>query len=139
MAWILFHQGKFTEAYGYENAAMHGIDNKEVRDHLTAINAVLHDPAATATLHAENQKLRTFSLGPANGRNGTASFTLVIADGKVIDQHPDDNPTSPAPLCPPQTARSSSMPPTSTPSSRPAATPTSSALASSTVTAASAN
>jgi hypothetical protein len=89
MGWILFRQGKFSEAYGYINAAIHGNDNKEVRDNLRAINAVIHNPAATSTLQADDQKLRTYPLGPANGHNGVAFYTLLLADGKVIDSRRD--------------------------------------------------
>jgi transketolase N-terminal domain/subunit len=85
MSWILFHEGKFSEAYGYANAAIHGNDCEKVRDHLSAINGVVHNPVATSSLHADDQKIRTFPLGPANGHAGVAFYTLLLADSKVVD------------------------------------------------------
>jgi tetratricopeptide (TPR) repeat protein len=81
---ILFHQGKLTDAAGYAAAALHA-NNKDAHDHLAAINAVVRSPAAAATLRADDQHLRTFPLGPANGHQGVVFVTLLLADGKVID------------------------------------------------------
>lgn len=73
---------------------LHANNAKEFRDHLATINAVVHSPTATAALRADDQKLRTFSLGPAGGHPGVAPFTLLIADGKVLSSLPDKSSSS---------------------------------------------
>jgi tetratricopeptide (TPR) repeat protein len=89
MALILFHQGKFGEALGYVSAALRANYNKDEHDHLAAINSVLRNPATTATLRDDDDKLRTYRLGSSNGRSGVAAFVLLIADGKVLDSTPE--------------------------------------------------
>jgi tetratricopeptide (TPR) repeat protein len=97
MALLLFHQGKFTQALGYARAAVYA-SATDAHDHLADINAVLHNPAATATLRADDQKLRTFALGPANGRQGVVPVTLLLADGMVIDSIPEQSASHGTPL-----------------------------------------
>jgi transglutaminase-like putative cysteine protease/tetratricopeptide (TPR) repeat protein len=96
MALILFHQGKFSQAYGYSMAALHNNNTKDVRDHLASINSVLHNPVAAAVLRSPDQALRTLPLGPANGHQGVVFVTLVLADGKVIDSRTEES-SSPGP------------------------------------------
>ena len=97
MALVLMRKGDFTQALGYDNAAIHVLYTKDAHDHLTTINQMIHNPAEAATLHADDQKLRTFPLGPANGRSGVASFTLLLADGKVLNSTPEQSdPSTPA-------------------------------------------
>jgi tetratricopeptide (TPR) repeat protein len=82
MGWILFREGKYSEALGYVGAASRGVSQDEIRNHLSAIAAALHRPALAAE---SDQKLRTVPLGPANGRQGVAGCNLLIVDGKIID------------------------------------------------------
>jgi tetratricopeptide (TPR) repeat protein len=96
MALILFHQGRFTQALGYATAALHATNTKDVRSDLTTICTAVHNPAAAATIHADDQRLRTFSLGPANGHQGVLYVTLLLADGKVIDSRTEES-ASPGP------------------------------------------
>jgi tetratricopeptide (TPR) repeat protein len=100
MALILLHQGRFAEALGYAGAALRANNNRDAHDRLAAINSVLHDPAVTATLRDDDQKLRTFRLGPANGRSGVAAFVLVLADGKVLDSAAEKSESSSTPTLP---------------------------------------
>jgi len=95
MALILFHQGRFSQALGYANAAVYA-NAKNANDHLEAINAIVHNPAATATLHSDDQKRRIFPLGPSSGRQGVAFVTLLLADGAVSDSASEkSSPSSP--------------------------------------------
>jgi hypothetical protein len=96
MALILLHEGKFTQALGYATAAIHVTNTDDVRADLIAISAVTHHPATAASLRADDQKLRTFAVGPAAGHQGVIYVTLLLADGKVIDST-SENTASPAP------------------------------------------
>jgi hypothetical protein len=96
MALILFHQGGFSQAYGYSIAAIHNSNNKDVHDHLASINSVLHNPAGAAALRSPDQALRTLPLGPADGHQGVVFVTLLLADGKVIDSRTEES-ASPGP------------------------------------------
>ena len=100
MAWILFRQGKFAEALPYADAARRTNGNKDDRDHFAAIASALHNPIASATVHDDDQKLRTFPLGPSKGRHGVASFMLLLDGGKVLDTTPEISSTSSTPTLP---------------------------------------
>jgi tetratricopeptide (TPR) repeat protein len=100
MALILFHQGKFSAALGYATAALHA-NIKDAHDHLAAINAVVRNPAITAALRADEQKLRTFPLGPAHARQGVVFVTLLLANGAVIDTTAEKSASPGTPLSDP--------------------------------------
>jgi len=100
IALILAHQGNNAEALAYARAALHANDSDDTHDTLSFVTRTLHDPAATADLHADAQQLRTFPLGPSKGRHGVASLTLLLANGKVLDSTPDKRDAGAAPPLP---------------------------------------
>ena len=88
MGWILYRQGELAAALGYLEAALYAGDDAVIRDHLATVAAALHSPAAAATARESEQKRRTFPLGHANGKKGTAEFRLLLAGGRVVGSGP---------------------------------------------------
>ncbi|HEV2646560.1 MAG TPA: DUF3857 domain-containing protein [Acidobacteriaceae bacterium] len=100
LALILTHQDKYTQALGYAKASLYATASPDAHDILASITRSLHNSTASAELHAEPQQLRTFPLGPAKGRHGVASMTLLLVDGKVLDSTPDKRDAGSAPPLP---------------------------------------
>ena len=88
MGWILYRQGDFAGALGYLEAALRTRDEPVIREHLTAAAAALHNTSAAASARATEQKRRTFPLGHARGKSGTAEFRLLIAGGRIVRSGP---------------------------------------------------
>ncbi len=84
MGWILFREGKLSDAKDLVSAAWHNSPNSEVADHLRTISLALHDPGSAAVTHKGEQEIRTFPLGPSKGRHGTAEVRLLLGDGKIV-------------------------------------------------------
>lgn len=97
MAWILYRQEKYSEAFAYEDAARRTADGSELRDHMKAIVSALHVVKRSASAQGSVTDDRTFPLGPANGRKGVASFKLLLAGGKVISANPTRETSSDTP------------------------------------------
>ena len=96
MAWILYRQGKFAEAMGYETAARHMLDSDDKRDHAAAIAAAMHDPPAAGSTHKGDLEWSKFALGKETGKDGVGVVKLLLADGKVLDSVPGDASSSAA-------------------------------------------
>ena len=88
MGWILYQEGKYSEALGYIEAAIHGISQETIHKHLLALATALHRPALAA---GSGPKFRTITLGPANGRHGVAGFNFLVVDGRIIESSPTDD------------------------------------------------
>ena len=88
MAWVLHRQEKDAEALSYVEAAARANEHAEVKEHLAVIAGALHKPSSSALAAENSQQLRTFPLGPAKGRQGTAEFRLLIVAGKVVEVGP---------------------------------------------------
>lgn len=88
LGWILYREKKYDEALGYLNAAARIAGGKEVHDHIAAIAAALRTPASSALARADDQQLRTLSLGSAKGRHGTAELRALLVDGKIVATGP---------------------------------------------------
>ncbi len=98
MGWILFREGKLSEAESYVEAAWRNSLRSDVGAHLVQIRAAIANPGKAREMEQaktiedktespspgkSNQELRTFSLGPAQGRQGVAEYRLLLTDGKV--------------------------------------------------------
>ena len=86
MGWILYQQGHLPEARSYIAAAWQNAPRHELLDHLHAVDADLHQP--TKEEAATDQSRRTFTLGPAHGRHGTAELHLLLGAGQVLRAEP---------------------------------------------------
>lgn len=102
MGWILYRRGQMPEALRYLSAAWHNDPTSTVAEHLSKIDAAMHRPNATDS--GNTQSLRTFPLGPAHGRHGTAELRLLLAGGKVVRSEPDLPPVVPGAPAPPAKA-----------------------------------
>ncbi len=99
MGWILYREGKLKEAKSYLDAAWMNRQDAVVTEHRNEVNAALESsekphhaqlPRADITVTASApQGLRTFPLGPANGRHGVAEYRLLLAHGRVERMEPD--------------------------------------------------
>ncbi len=97
LGWILFGEHRAREALGYVAAAWQYEQDDGVQRHLTTLASALHDRDAAALAQTNEQGRRTFSLGAAKGRHGTAEFRLLIADGKAADLRPTGDQAGSAP------------------------------------------
>lgn len=116
MGWILYKEGKLPEARSYINAAWTNRQDPEVVKHHDALyphpaegqdakrarsgkskevqivklsNQGLPVSTTTVAVTASApQGLRTFQLGPANGRHGVAEYRLLLAHGRVERMEP---------------------------------------------------
>ncbi len=93
MGWILYREGHFSEARHYIAAAWRNADRGDLSEHLRAIDTAMHANYASET--GRDQARRTFALGPANGRHGTAELRLLLAEGKVLRSEPATAPVVP--------------------------------------------
>ncbi len=93
MGWILYQQGHLPEARTYIAAAWQNAPRRDLLDHLHAVDAALHQ--STKEEAVGDQSRRTFALGPAHARRGTAELKLLLADGQVLRAEPAFD--SPAP------------------------------------------
>jgi transglutaminase-like putative cysteine protease/tetratricopeptide (TPR) repeat protein len=86
MGWILYREGKAAEAKTYIDAAHHNEQHAEVREHLDEVEKTLQEKPASpphGDRHISDQQIRTFDLGPANGRSGTAEYRMLLSAGHV--------------------------------------------------------
>jgi tetratricopeptide (TPR) repeat protein len=98
MGWILYREGRLEEAKSYLDAAWMNRQDAVVTEHRNEVNAALEAsdkphhaqlPKADVTVTASApQGLRTFPLGPANGRHGVAEYRLLLAHGRVERMEP---------------------------------------------------
>ena len=86
MGWILFQEGHLVEARNYIAAAWENTAPQEILDHFSAVNKAMHQPSKEETV--SDQSRRTFPLGPAQGRHGTAELRLLLGAGKVLRSEP---------------------------------------------------
>ena len=94
LGWILFREGHLAEARPYIEAAARNTSQHDVLEHLEAVNAADH-VAHRNGLEGTEQARRTFPLGPANGRHGTAELNLLLAKGQVVLAKPLTPPVIP--------------------------------------------
>lgn len=93
MGWILYKEGKLKEAKSYIDAAWTNRQDPEVMKHHDALNGTtsgskthevkLPGGNVTVVTALAPQGLRTYVLGPANGRHGVAEYRLLLAHGRV--------------------------------------------------------
>ncbi len=86
MGWILFREGHLPEAREYIAASCRNASRQELMEHLRTIDAAAH--RSTTDDGGSEQARRTFPLGSANGRHGTAELRLLLAEGKVLRSEP---------------------------------------------------
>ena len=89
MGWILFREGKFSEAKSWLVAAGHTLGRDVVKKHLAQEWTALSNAAPAGTTiegpgtAKSDQQLRTIPLGPSGGRVGTAEYRLLLSHGRV--------------------------------------------------------
>jgi len=96
MGWILFREGKATEAKTYIEAAVRNKPSDEVVKHLAQVDKTLGiddkirmkslakaDLTVTSSIASEEQEMRTYPMGPANGRSGVAEYKILLSPEHV--------------------------------------------------------
>ena len=90
MGWILYNEHKYQDALHYIGPAHRLIEHQDVSKHLAALASALHQPALASET---SQHARTFRLGASGGRHLVGLFTLLLAEGRVLDFKPDASAT----------------------------------------------
>ena len=86
MGWILYREGNLPEARRYIEAAWRNTPREEMQEHVRVIDSAMHRSSAAEV--GSDQERRTFPLGAAKARRGTAELRLLLAAGKVLRSEP---------------------------------------------------